>query len=67
MDRRRKLHDLYKSVMQSHSEYYIQHKPPQVQRDTAEPDRVQNKVTNMITAWKKASRDAGISCFKKQL
>lgn len=67
MDRGRKWHDLYKSVVQSHLEYYIQHKPSQVQRDTAEPDRVQNKVTKMIIAWKKIPREAGISCFKKQL
>lgn len=63
MDRGRKLHDLYKSVVQSHLEYYIQHKPSQVQRDTAEPDRVQNKVTKMITAWKKIPREAGIWDF----
>lgn len=49
---RGQLHDLYKSAVQSHLEYYIQHKPSQVQRVIAEPDRVQNKVTKMITAWK---------------
>lgn len=59
------MHDLYKSVVQSHLDYYIQHNPSQVQRDIAEPDRVQNKVTKMITAWKESSRETGIACFKK--
>lgn len=64
MERERKLHDLYKTAAQSHLEYYIQHKPSLVQRDTAEPDRVQNKVTKMITAWKESSRETGIACLK---
>lgn len=64
MGRGRKLHDLYKTVVQSHLEYYIQHKPSLVQRDTAVLDRVQNKVTKMITAWKESSRETGIACLK---
>lgn len=64
METGRKLHDLYKSVVQSHLEYYIQHKASKVQRDIAEPDRVQNKVTTMITAWKQSSGETGIACFK---
>jgi len=67
MERGKKLGDLYKSAVQSHLEHYIQHKPSQVQRDTAEPDRVQNKVTKMITAWKESSRESEIACFNKQL
>lgn len=61
MERGRKLHDLYKTAVQSHLEYYIQHKPSLVQRDTAEPDRIQNKVTKMITAWKESSRETRIA------
>lgn len=64
VERGKKLHDLYESAVQSHLEYYIQHKPSQVQRDIAKPDRVQNKVTKIITAWKESSREAGIACFK---
>lgn len=52
VERGKKLHDLYESAVQSHLEYYIQHKPSQLQRDIAKPDRVQNKVTKIITAWK---------------
>lgn len=63
MQRGRKFHDLYKTVVQSHLEYYIQHKSSLVQRDTAESDRVQNKVTKMITAWKESSREM-LACLK---
>lgn len=63
-EREGKLHDLYKTVVQSHLKYYIQHKPSLVQRDTEEPDRVQSKVTKMITAWKESSRETAIGCLK---
>lgn len=64
MGRGRKLHDLYKTVVQPHLGYYIKHKPSLVQRDTAEADRVQNRVTKMITAWNESSREIGIACLK---
>lgn len=63
-ERGRKLHDLYKTEVQPHLEYYIQHKPSLVQRDTAEPERVQNKITKMSTAWKESSRGTRIACLK---
>lgn len=37
IERGRKLHNVYKSAMQSHL-YYIQHKPSQVQGDIAKPE-----------------------------